>query len=84
MRCFVQQSIHHDRQSIIKTTKVAALQHYLEKTETSSIFPLKVVAHVIGWNERSSKAEMDRPYYSIAKPYVRKKATGFRVELPIF
>ena len=61
---------------------VAALQH-LEKTETSSVFPLGAAAHVIGWNARSSKAEMNRLYNGNAETCA-KEATGFRVELASF
>ena len=49
---------HNDCQLIIQRDEIAGLQR-LEEAETSSIFPLRAAAHVIGWDARSSKAEMD-------------------------
>ena len=54
----------------------------LEETETSSIFSLRVAAHVIGWDARSLKAEMDRTIAMLR--CVRRKPQVFGVELASF
>ena len=46
-----------DCQSITYRTKVATALQHLE--ETDAFFPLGASAHVIDWDVRSSKAEMD-------------------------
>ena len=47
---------------VSQSSKETRLLHYSifgKKIETTSIFLLGVAAHVVGWDARSSKAEMD-------------------------